>query len=288
MKKLMIKSKQDIVQIYEEILDSLNQHNLDFISVELKDNSVVCSTLNREEFCIDFLSKKLSVHIVENIQPRMIRDEVLIEFENYIDDSVEEFIKKITWKLLYKDEQITRDHIESIRSQIELCMTEDKIFNLDGFVRFRLNGRKKEIQEYIYDELDQILDEEEFENFTNILRQYVSIKLPENDLIHFIMIGDRDFEFVTGDRQRIDLTEIDEVCDELEMSTDYKIETKDFILGIIMTLSPKRLIIHTNYKQDPNIVYILNKIYGARSSECHGCEFCEKIRTTRIINKDKN
>lgn len=144
--------------------------------------------------------------------------------------------------------------------------------------------KKNEIEELMSEELNQILEEEEFENFIDILKQFIAIKLPQNELVHFVMIKDKDFEFITGNRKRVDLNEVNEICNELESVTDYKIETRDFILGVLMTLAPKNLIIHTNHKQDPNVVYMLNKIYGERASECQGCEFCESIRATR----DKN
>lgn len=282
MKTLTIKSKYDSTQIYEELLDQLDDSSME---INLKDNHIIFNISDNERKYKDFLSHKIATHIIENVQPRMVREEIMIEFSSYLDDSVEELIKKITWKLIYKDEEAMEQHILSLTNQIKDFFIKDNYLNLDGFAKFRLNDKKNEIQDLISDELNRILDEEEFESFITIMKQFIAIKIPQNELVHFVMIKDGDFEFITGNRKRIDLNEVNTVCDELENSSEYKIETKDFVLGVLTTLAPKNIVIHTNHKQDPQIAYMLNRIYGPRASECQGCEFCESIRTTRNIKK---
>lgn len=140
MRTLTIKTKFDSNQIYEEMMDNLSSYNLE---ITLNNDCIVFNIAENELIYIDFLSHKLATHIVENIQPRIVREEILLEFSGYLDDSVEELIKRIIWKLLYKNENAVSDQVSILKKQIKEFISQDNYLNLDGFIKFRLNDKKK-------------------------------------------------------------------------------------------------------------------------------------------------
>jgi putative sporulation protein YtxC len=246
----------------------------EMIIVDIKDDK-------KEDIYIDFVSNILTKYVIAAVEPNVIRDEVEKECQDFFSEDIEDIFERVQWQLLHRSEEITNSYFNRIKEDIFDGLKKHGMFNLNGFLNFKYSMRRLEIRDYINMVLDEYLTDDESDQFVSLLRKFVTIQQAKTDLIHIVVLGQNDYELITGNQERIDLKDVEKILDEMVIDENNQIEQLHLIMSVLMTLSPSEIIIHTNDEQDPYVGQTLKKIYEDRATICHGCEFCEAIRTTR-------
>lgn len=280
--KLIIDAGKDTQLIFEDILENIF-YNSNSFTVGLEDNLLIVNIEDDEnrKIYIDFVAGRIVNHILLNVEPKIIREEVELSCLDLLDDEIEENIAEIVeWELLHKNSKYINKYKEDLKEEISDDLEKHGCFNLLGFLNFRFNMRRMEIQDYVNIALEDYFNDEEDEQFANLLKRLVSIQQPQIDLVHVIMIGDNEYEIITSNRERVDIEEVQHLLEQQMFDDEYSEVVKQlhFIMSILMTISPAKITIHTNEKQDPYVPQMLKRIYSKRAIMCHGCEFCEGIR----------
>lgn len=280
MKNLLIDAGRDSTQIFEEILDDIMFTSESF-TVILENNSIVV-TINDEEntpLYVDYIADKITNYVLNFIEPKMIRDEVELECLELLDEQIEnDIIERVEWELLHKNEIVRQNYFLYLKEDIYEGLTNRGLFNLFGFLNFKTSMRRLEIKDYVNMVLEDYFIDENEEQFFNLIRKVVSIQQPQTELLNLIILGPNKYELITGNNTKIDMSEVEEIIDDLMLDKNQEVEQFHLILSVLMTIIPLKIDIHTNEKQDPYIQQALKRIYGNRVTICHYCELCEFVR----------
>ena len=155
-------------------------------------------------------------------------------------------------------------HYERRKALIEekaLSYLKDNNFIIiDGFVNFRLEEYKNELRSLCHDAAEELYAMREYDEFMNMLRFFVSVQAPKEQLVH--IVKENSVLHIQNKRHK-DITyrycENTVFCDE-----DFTRE--DIILSALITISPRKIIIHDSIDNE--------QIYETISNVFPDVEFC--------------
>lgn len=140
-------------------------------------------------------------------------------------------------------------------------LKENKSIIINGFVNFRLEEYKDELRNLCHDAAEELYANKEYDEFMNMLRFFVSVQTPKETLVH---IKKKDGTLKIFNKRYRDITNY--YCEE-SIFSDEGFTREDIILSSLITISPKRIIIHGNHSEE--------RIYDTISNVFPDVEFTE-------------
>lgn len=285
MNKLLIDVGKHTTQIFKDILHDTNYDSKSF-NIALEEQYIIINIIDNKHLCsiINYISNKIANYIVNFIEPKIVREEVELMCLDLFDSEIEEDIaEKTEWLTLQKDQEDRKRYLLQLRDSIFNGLKNQGLFNLLGFINFRLKDRRLEIKENVNIALEDYFNDEQDEQFVSLIKKIVSIQKIQTELIHVIMISNNKYEMITGNNEKVDIDDIRKVLDEITNKNNDTIEQFHLVLSVLMVLIPKDIVIHASEQYDPYITQMLKKIYEDRVNICNDCKLCQKTR----INKNK-
>jgi len=159
-----------------------------------------------------------------------------------------------------------------VRREVEKFLQEnDRIF-LEGFLRFRLKDYFFELKERLEEIIDDFLADKEYREFLKLLQYFVEIQEPRISEVHVLFHSAGEFFLLDEEKKPLDREYLREVLGE-EKGEDIKYE--DLLLSALITLSPRRIILHHN--GSPEDCATLLNVFKERVVFCQGCEICRRF-----------
>lgn len=279
MKKILINMDEDTLILYQSIVDNFTEYYKKIFNVNLENNIIIVNIFNEDNSeVVDFLSKKIALHIMNHVEPYVIKEEAAIACYDLFEDEIEDIITRVNWEMYYKDTKEADKYIEQLTNEIYGLLNELNSFDLYGFINFRFNDRRQKINEYIEFVADQFYEEQNDKDIIDFCKNFLAIQKPKCSQMHIVIHNKTEFEIINENYEKLDIKDlrekIDEECDDTK-----------FILGILMSYVPKKIILHTNNYQSPYLLRLLTKVFGNNIDICIGCNYCKELR---IKNDDKN
>lgn len=154
---------------------------------------------------------------------------------------------------------------------------ENKSILLDGFIDFRLKDYLSLIDDSVDIAVDNFLIQREYYEFVNLLKVYIDSKISTIPLIHLLYIG--------GDVILIDEfgtpIEIDETSLNAKYLSDITFSRNDYVLNTLLTLLPKKIVIHLIDKKD-EFINTIELIFDKRIKICTNCNLCNSYKNIEI------
>ena len=189
------------------------------------------------------------------------------EFErNIIYDDCNEFLKQ-------DDVEIN----ETIFKQIKNYIKENKNIVLEGVVNFRINDYVKILDNIVDMALNKYIIEKEYKEFINLLKIYVNTTGTKADIMHLIYTNG---ESILLDKDK-NIVHIDKNISNTKYLSDISFSSNDIALNTLLSILPKKLIIHIIDKED-EFINTLKLIFDDRIEICKACNIC---KTFNIKNK---
>ncbi|ADL08164.1 putative sporulation protein YtxC [Thermosediminibacter oceani] len=141
---------------------------------------------------------------------------------------------------------------------------------LDGFINFRLKEYIEHLEEVVDKAIDEYLMEKEYREFINLLRFFVDLHEPKEELVH-ILVKNGQFLLLDRDMKPVDKDKgIDTIAKE---NPDLSLD--DIALSILINLAPRKIIIHgyTGLEKS-EVISIIYNIFEGRVYFCNNCEIC--------------
>lgn len=256
-----------------------NKRFLDKLSTEIGNELAFTKNKDSITFLCDDNTNKVSEYLAKTIISEYER-KILVKAINNICDNFSKKDKIEIWKIsmrqLLDDEYIENDDYMSrlciIKKKLLDCFsTSDTIF-LEGFINFRLNEYVKELEDVVNLSVSEYMVELEYIEFVNMLKYFVSIQTPKY-LIVDVFYGE-DIQIFADGKNITDYC-LDEFHSEINYNDDNK---EDFVLNSLITISPKKIIIHTNnLSPQKEFTDTVNKVFESKISYCTGCRKCKEI-----------
>jgi putative sporulation protein YtxC len=163
------------------------------------------------------------------------------------------------------------DYRDVLGEQIAVFLSQNSQLALDGYVCFRMGSRRKEMTNFIKQEIEDYLLNKEYKEFIQLLRYFVSVQTSRIALVHVIHLGKKRFQLLHADGFPLKIKDVDGVWQEVAEQTA---SCEDFIVSTLLTIAPERVILHTKYPEE-NVIRTLLQIFEGRIMVCHGCNECE-------------
>ena len=164
----------------------------------------------------------------------------------------------------------TSDIMDVIHYERRKALIEEKTRNylkensyiiINGFVNFRLEEYKNELKNLCHDAAEELYAMREYDEFMNMLRFFVSVQAPKETLVHLIK---KDGVMRIHNKRHKDITTL--YCEEAIFS-DEGFTQEDIILSTLITISPRKIVIHDKKESE--------RIYDTISNVFSNVEFTE-------------
>lgn len=190
-----------------------------------------------------------------------------IIFEHFRDENVD--LCDVFDKALSKGTIENFDEIYFVK-KITKYIENENVLSIDGFLRFRLHEYRQAIYDKIYEIIEELYFQQEYDQFVDLLSEYVATKVPMFDLIHITQQSDGKYELFNLQRDKIEFNLIKTVdSDQIEnfMTMD------DMLLSILIETAPRRIIWHIKSGMPENdLLNTIKSVFGKRFSICNNCD----------------
>lgn len=141
-----------------------------------------------------------------------------------------------------------------IREQAEDFLRENNYIIINGFVNFRLEDYKNELKNLCHDAAEELYAMREYDEFLNMLSFFISVQSPKEPLVHIVK---RNGILRIHNKRHKDIT--DHYCEEA-IFEDEGFSTEDIVLSALITISPRKIIIHDK-KENERIYDTITSVF---------------------------
>jgi putative sporulation protein YtxC len=159
-----------------------------------------------------------------------------------------------------------------ILTEVSRYLEQNRQLDLEGFFRFRLKDYFQELNEAVEKAVSNFVMEKEYLEFLRLLRYFVDVQEPKIDEVHVLFQTKQDFFILDEALQPIKPGQLEGMLAQL----DQEIEYEDWLLSALITLAPRRIILHIICPVE--VVEIIINVFQHRATICGGCELCGKKR----------
>lgn len=221
--------------------------------------------------CVDFISGKIN---------GIIKEYMIEECYKYLDKSY--FYFEDSESIIIKQnivEEVNNDIKTGLifKNKIKEYLQDNSSLNISGFIKFRLKFINSYAQQVVENCIDNYLIKKEYSNFINILKYFSDEDMESKENINIIFKNDK-LQIYDDNMKKISFISNVEFSKELDAS---EIIYDESIINSIITISPKRIIVHlsNNYEAmdelSKNTIDIINKLFVDRIKFCTDCEYCK-------------
>lgn len=281
-------NKNTVINYLISNISKINLDNIVFVKKEFsKYSNIIIHYLgcNIPEFYNE-LSSVLTNCIIDNYENLIIHRLLLLNYF-YFDDSDFDTIESSCQNLLRNKTNINVTSIQNdvidrkhyLWTDILRYISYNKSLVLDGFVTFRISDYINCIDSIIDFSVSQFVINREYSEFIDMLRVYINSKTPESDLVHLIYVNE---ESILLDKNKNIISLTKNNLDTCYLS-DISFSSNDYALNSLLTLLPKRIIVHLISPED-DFITTLQSIFCDSITICTDCTICKAYK---LFNKQQ-
>lgn len=221
------------------------------------------------------LANALSNVIVDEYEKKMIC-KLITQNYFYFSKKEQRNIYQGALKYAQMEDSTFRDNMQYHRSRLissqlkEYLETEDALV-LDGFINFRLSDYQNELEELVQRAVDDYLVEKEYQEFIELLKNFVVVQTPKHHTIHVVATSQN---YRLFDEKEQEITE--ECIREFTNSEKgLKLRSDDLLISSLISISPRQIVIHGSFV-NPQLIQTIEQVFEKQVNYCSGCKLCEK------------
>lgn len=287
----------DILQQITNELQQLNGKKISYSIDEVNSGdstSIICSieddkTQDRKSIqCYDALrihvSNALADFIIRKYEEKLI-SRIINSNYCYFNSVEKKEIFNLSLKIIRNEDknlvnslfQIHRRNV-IIRKLMDYFEGSNSLI-LDGFVNFRLKDYMKDLEEVVDKAVDDFLMEREYREFIRLLRYFVDIQEPKFEMIH-VLVG-YDNKYILLDEHKKEITN-ECIQDFVNEISEGEINYDDLLVSSLITLAPKKVIIHSNGQfRNKELLETIKNVFSGKVVLCTQCDIC----SVNMVNK---
>lgn len=282
--------KTNKTNIINYLIDNIAKINLEDIVFVKKDfskysNVIVHYLGNTVSEFYNELSSIITDCIIDNYEDLIIHKLLLLNYF-YFDDNDLDIIEQNCLDILcnkyanissIQNDVIDRKHY--LWTSVLKYISSNKSILLDGFVTFRTSDYINCIESIVDFSVNKFVINREYTEFINMLKIYVSSKNSEINLVHLVYVNEESI-LLDADKKIISLTKNNlNTC----FLSDISFSSNDYALNSLLSLLPKKIIIHLISPED-EFINTIQFIFGEAVTICNNCSICKNYKS---LNKQQ-
>ena len=145
--------------------------------------------------------------------------------------------------------------------------------NIEGWLQFRLGKYKVLLRDILEQFVEDYIAKKDVVNFIRLMREVSLLAVPLEELIHIIYKKEGKIQIYDKNKRNVTGHYIKKYCKELLL--DSTLTREDLLLHVLITISPKKIIIHCcENMRSKQFMNTLEIIFEENISYCNGCGFC--------------
>ncbi|NLK21563.1 MAG: hypothetical protein GX308_05670 [Epulopiscium sp.] len=265
---------------------SIKKGEIDFLYYEIKDEVLA---KNYNFFFSDaiklYASSSITEIILEFVRFDIIKEILEYKFPKYSHSEHSKIIYMIKSLLTENEDNDDRESIyysyrKEIMSMLMDFFEDSNEFVLEGFIQFRLQEYKRNLEKIIVYIIKEYEAQKEYKEFLRLLKYFVDTQETKEETIH--IVGSKEGRFRIYDKDKKDITER---CEE-EFEEDFKSKSDnydDLLVSTLITIAPRQILIH-HYEliQNKTLIETINNIFQGKVTICSTCEFCKNFHGNQL------
>lgn len=149
-------------------------------------------------------------------------------------------------------------------------------FNIDGWIDFRINKYLVLLRDLLEQFLADYLSKKDVVSFIRLMREASYLAVPLEEIIHVVFSKEGKIMLFDEKHQNVTGHYVKKYCKELLL--DSTLTREDYLLHVIITISPRKLVIHHKERmKDKKFINTLEIIFEDNVIYCTACDFCRTI-----------
>jgi putative sporulation protein YtxC len=148
-------------------------------------------------------------------------------------------------------------------------ISENTMFDVEGYSRFRLSDYYAKLQESLNISIEEFYWQREYEEFVWVLKSFLANQKEIIKVLHILMQADGQFVLLDENKQLVR----DESGDSVTIDGIANLYD-DVLIGSILALAPAKIILHHRHCLKRHFRELLEDVVGERISYCNGCDIC--------------
>ena len=142
---------------------------------------------------------------------------------------------------------------------------------IEGLINFCMPDYLNELRFAVDLASEELRNEKEYNNFVKLLRYFVDTQPPRLHEVNLLMDKEGLFYIWDGDGANLQEKFTNYYCNDVLIND---ISLDDMLVSILITVSPKRIILHNAGEQEVESVRMIREVFADRIKDCDGCERC--------------
>lgn len=251
------------------------------ISVEIQLKGRNKDKLFRDEDIVYIFKHQMSEFLAEHITSAWEKELVWKEIHKkkrhiHISDKAIVFTKAIEFlKSCNSNESLNLlmnyGRKNKIAHRILEYLTLNSTIYVEGFINFCMQDYLTEIKFAVDLACEELKNEKEYNEFVKLLRYFVDAQPPAINEVNLMMDNNGCFSLWDGDGNMIEEKYMNYYLDDILLND---INLDDVLISILITVAPRRIILHHAKRPDSEPVKMIKNVFSERITECPGCDRC--------------
>jgi len=249
---------------------------------------VIDNPLSQYTF-IYYIANMLAELIINDLEGVLLKKLINENCQCFLPDEKESIWKNIQQYMQKKSGGLVENKTKEVFQLILNYLEDNNIFNIEGFLRFRLNNYYRNLENNVTKCVENFVMEKEYKEFIRLLKYFVEMQEPRVDEVHVIWNINNTFQVLDDKGQTINNDLLEDFALDL---FDEGIDQGDLLVSTLITISPLRIVLH--YKEKIEIIETIENIFTTRVSLCTGCHICglpekkEKCNFSELVSTSVN
>ncbi|MCM3783290.1 putative sporulation protein YtxC [Neobacillus mesonae] len=189
-------------------------------------------------------------------------------------------------KSISEAEQGTREqrHAKLTRGLLN-ALQDISVINLEGALSFRLHEYKNELHEIVEYALDEFYMDRQYEEFMSLLKYFVYFQDPKIPLVNVIHKGQHEFVLLDEAFNPMPMPQEESVIMEMP-GIELEMEVEDMIISRLISISPRKMRLHTNSPEFP-LIHTITQIFEDKVEICRSCTHCRSFTDSGPLSLDE-
>ncbi|KGP75974.1 hypothetical protein JT05_07470 [Desulfosporosinus sp. Tol-M] len=158
-------------------------------------------------------------------------------------------------------------------TQILSCLDHNSVFDIEGFLRFRVQEYKSEVNKAVGYALDEYVIEKEYMDFIQLLKHFLDSQKPRLECLHVGMTPQGKFHLYNDEGVKV----THQFLEDYQLDNVHELGYEDLLVSALIAVAPRRITLHIRYEGYKDTLRTIRSVFGDRVHDCQGCQLCEKF-----------